>query len=146
MKSLYSYIIFVSLLLVSANLRAEAPSFSYVGAEYVASGSFKASSGSLSADLDSNGFAVNGSLELGVFFIQASRLELDNDEVLGIESDSSFTSAAIGLTFELPQTQVYGLVRAQQAEQSARELISLIVSRLTLISVNRVQMLVLALA
>ena len=45
-------------------------------------------------------------------------LELDNDDILTIESDSTITSAAFGLTFELPQTQVYGLVRAQQAELS----------------------------
>jgi len=115
-----TYIASILILLFSVNAKAESPSFTYLGAEYVASGSFEASRGSLSADLDSSGFAVNGSVELGVFFIQASRLELDNDDILGIESDSSFTSIGLGLTFELPQTQVYGLVRAQQAELAIR--------------------------
>ncbi len=118
MKRLHTLLVAASLLLISANSAAESPSFTYVGAEYIANGTLSASRGSLSADLDSSGFAVNGSVELGIFFLQASRLELDNDEVLGIESDSSLTAVAVGLTFELPQTQVYGLIRGQNAELS----------------------------
>lgn len=118
MKRLNTFLIAISLLLIGTNSHAETPSFTYVGAEYVANGKLSASRGSLSAELDTSGFAINGSLELGIFFLQASRLELDNDDILNIESDSSITSAAFGLTFELPQTQLYGLVRAQQAELS----------------------------
>ena len=116
MKRLNTFLVAASLLLIGTKSYAESPSFTYVGAEYVADGTLSASVGSLSAELDSSGFALNASVELGIFVLQASRLELDNDDIFIIESDSSITSAAVGLTFELPQTQIYGLVRAQQAE------------------------------
>lgn len=102
---------------------ADSPSFSYIGAEYIVAGDFSASSGNLSADVSLDGFALNASVELGIFFLQASRFELESDDLLegnvsGNIEDSISTIAA-GLTFELPRSQVYGLIRARRDEIEA---------------------------
>lgn len=101
-------------MIVSLQSYAEAPSFTYVGAEYVASGDINLSDGSLSIDVDTDGFAVNASAEIGIFLIQLSQLELESDDILGGASiEDSITTLGLGLTFELPNTQLYGLVRAR---------------------------------
>lgn len=98
---------------ISGLSHADSPSFTYVGAEYVASGEITVSDGSLSVNVDADGFALNASAELGIFFIQLSQLELESDEILGASVEDSITTLGLGLTFELPRTQVYGLVRAR---------------------------------
>ncbi|MGK0374487.1 MAG: hypothetical protein ACJA2E_000956 [Arenicella sp.] len=102
-----------SLMLISLKSYAESPSFTYVGAEYVASGSIKVTDGSLSIDVDADGFALNASAELGIFFVQLSQLEFESDDFLGASVEDSITTLGIGLTFELPQTQLYALVRGR---------------------------------
>ncbi len=102
---------------------ADSPSFTYIGTEYIASGDFSASSGSLSADVGLDGFALNASVELGIFFLQASRFELESDDLLeGNVSgniEDSISTVAAGLTFELPRSQLYGLIRARRDEIEA---------------------------
>ncbi len=98
---------------MSSLSHADSPSFTYVGAEYVASGEITVSDGSLSVNVDADGFALSASAELGIFFIQLSQLELESDEILGASVEDSITTLGLGLTFELPRTQVYGLVRAR---------------------------------
>jgi len=92
---------------------ADSPSFTYVGAEFVSSGEVSVSDGNLTIDVDTDGFALTASAELGVFFIQLSQLELESDEFLGASVEDSITTLGLGLTFELPRTQLYGLVRAR---------------------------------
>ncbi len=114
MKKSLKVLLASSLMIVSLQSYAEAPSFTYVGAEYVASGDINLSDGSLSIDVDTDGFAVNASAELGIFLIQLSQLELESDDILGGASiEDSITTLGLGLTFELPNTQLYGLVRAR---------------------------------
>ncbi len=98
---------------ISGLSHADSPSFTYIGAEYVASGEISVSDGSLSVNVDADGFALNASAELGIFLIQLSQLELESDEILGASVEDSITTLGLGLTFELPRTQVYGLVRAR---------------------------------
>lgn len=111
-------LIAATLILMNAQSYAKSPSFTYVGAEYVASGDIEVGSGSLSANVDTNGFAINASVELGIFFIQASRLELESDAVLGATLEDSITTLSAGITFELPQTQLYALVRGRHDDIS----------------------------
>ena len=101
------------LLLISAQSNAKAPSFTYVEAEFVASGDINVSSGSLGLDVDTDGFALTASAELGIFLIQLSQLELESDEFLGASVEDSITTLGLGLTFELPQTQLYGVIRGR---------------------------------
>lgn len=98
--------------------QAKAPSFTYVEAEYIASGEFEISDGSLSAQVDMDGFALTGSVELGIFLLQASRFELESEELFDSNLEDSISTLAFGLTFALPQTAVYGLVRARRDELS----------------------------
>jgi len=100
-------------MLIGSQSYAKPPSFTYVGAEYVASGSIKVTDGALSIDVDADGFALNASAELGIFFVQVSQLELESDDFLGASIEDSITTLGLGLTFELPQTQIYALVRGR---------------------------------
>ena len=96
---------------------AAPPSFTYIGAEYIPSGEIDLQDGSLNFNLDATGYAINASVELGIFFIQASRTELESDiELFGIRAEDTSSTLAAGVTFELPQTQVYGLVRGRYDE------------------------------
>jgi len=113
MKRIREILLASSLMLISFQSQADSPSFTYVGAEFVASGDITVTDGSLSIDVDADGFAVNASAELGIFFIQLSQLELESDEFLGASVEDSITTLGIGLTFELPQTQIYGLIRGR---------------------------------
>ena len=112
-------------LLFSANVFADTPSFTYVELEYVASGEFEITDGRLSADADLDGYAATASLELGIFFFQASRFELDADltagNLISTSLEDSITTLAAGLTFELPRSQVYALVRARRDELSLED-------------------------
>jgi len=105
------------LILASANVYADSPSFTYVGAEYIPSGEIEVKDDSLVFNVDSSGYAINASVELGIFFAQVSRTELESDEELfGLRAEDTSSTLALGLTFELPQTQVYGLVRGRYDE------------------------------
>lgn len=103
--------------------QADSPSFTYVELEYIAAGDFEVNVDSLSLNSDIEGFALNASVELGIFFLQASRFELESDEVLGTIAEDSISTLAAGVTFELPQAQVYGLIRGRRDEVSSRGLI-----------------------
>ncbi len=105
-------------LLTNQTAFAESPSFTYVELEYIASGDFEVSRDALSANVDLTGFALNASVELGIFILQASRFELESDELLDSRFEDSISTIAVGLAFELPQTQIYGLVRGRQDELS----------------------------
>ncbi len=100
--------------------KADIPSFSYIGTEYVVNGDFSLGDGSLDAELDLDGFALTASMELGIFFIQASRFELETEDFLGGSIDDNISTLAAGMTFELPRSQVYGLVRARRDELDGR--------------------------
>ncbi len=113
MKRISKVLLASSLMLISLQSYAESPSFTYIGAEYVASGNIKVTDGAFSIDVDADGFALNASAELGILFIQVSQLELESDDFLGASVEDSITTLGIGLTFELPQTQVYALVRGR---------------------------------
>ncbi|MBX2848081.1 MAG: porin family protein [Acidiferrobacterales bacterium] len=97
---------------------ADSPTFSYVELEYIANGDFSVSDESLAVDLGLDGYALTGSVELGIFLIQASRYELKSAKILDSNLEDSISTIALGLTFELPQTSVYGLVRARRDELS----------------------------
>lgn len=105
-------------LLFSAIAAAEAPSFTYVELEYLASGDFEISDGSLSADVDMDGFAISGSVQLGAFLLQASRFELESETLFDSKLEDNISTLAVGLTFAFPQTAIYGLVRARRDELS----------------------------
>lgn len=115
-QTLASLCLLISALLANQTAFAEAPSFTYLELEYIAAGDFEVSSGSLSANVDLEGFALNASAELGVFILQASRFELESDELLGSRFEDSISTLAVGFAFELPQTQIYGLVRGRRDE------------------------------
>lgn len=106
------------LCLYSVNAFADSPSFTYVELEYVAAGDINVSDGSLTVDVGLDGYALNLSAELGVLILQASRFELETDRILTSNIEDSISTLALGLAFELPQTQVYGLVRARRDELS----------------------------
>jgi opacity protein-like surface antigen len=125
MKRVNRLLLTGGLLLSSANALADSPSFTYIGAEYVPSGEIELQDGSLNFNLDASGYAINASLELGIFFFQASRTELESDEeIFGTRAEDSSTTLAAGLTFELPQTQIYGLVRGRYDQFETSGLIS----------------------
>ena len=107
-------------LILNSTASADSPSFTYVEAEYIASGDFEVSRNALSASVDMDGFALNASAELGIFLIQASRFELESEELFGSNLEDSISTLAVGLTFELPQTAVYGLIRGRRDELSLR--------------------------
>jgi len=113
MKRMEKLLLASALMLISTQSIADSPSFTYVGAEFVSSGYINVTDGSLSVDVDTDGFALNASVELGIFLIQLSQLELESDEFLGATVEDSITTLGVGLTFELPQTQVYGLIRGR---------------------------------
>jgi len=113
MKRMRKLLLASALMLISTQSIADSPSFTYVGAEFVSSGDINVTDGSLSVDVDTDGFALNASVELGIFLIQLSQLELESDEFLGATVEDSITTLGVGLTFELPQTQVYGLIRGR---------------------------------
>lgn len=108
------------LCLYSTNALADSPSFNYVELEYIAAGDINVSDGSLTVDVDLDGYALNLSAELGVLILQASRFEVESDQILTSNIEDSISTLAIGLAFELPQSQVYGLVRARRDELSLR--------------------------
>ncbi|MFT7525787.1 MAG: hypothetical protein ACI9LY_000927 [Arenicella sp.] len=113
-----SLCLLLAALLTNQSAFAESPSFTYVELEYIASGDFQVSQDTLSANVDLDGFALNASAELGIFILQASRFELESDELLGSRFEDSISTIAVGLAFELPQTQIYGLVRGRRDELS----------------------------
>lgn len=117
MKRINKLLLAGGLFITSASAMAAPPSFTYIGAEYIPSGEIDLQDGSLNFNLDATGYAINASVELGIFFIQASRTELESDiELFGIRAEDTSSTLAAGVTFELPQTQVYGLVRGRYDE------------------------------
>jgi len=110
-------------ILTTTQVQADSPSFTYVELEYIASGDFEVNVDSLSLNSDIEGFALGASVELGIFFLQASRFELESDEVLGTIAEDSISTIAAGIAFELPRAQVYGLIRGRRDEVSSRGLI-----------------------
>lgn len=115
-----AYLLLISALLWTPLANADSPSFTYVELEYIAAGEFDISDDSLSASVDMDGFALNGSVELGIFLLQASRFELESDTLFDSNLEDSISTFAVGLTFELPQSAVYGLVRARRDELSVK--------------------------
>ncbi|MFT4634316.1 MAG: opacity protein-like surface antigen [Chitinophagales bacterium] len=113
MKTITKIFIASSLVLISLQSDAKSPSFTYVGAEYVASGEIRVADDSLSIDIDTDGFALSASAELGIFLVQLSQLTLESDEFLGASIEDSITTLGVGITFKLPQTQLYALVRGR---------------------------------
>ena len=109
----------ILLLILSCQAHAKSPSFTYVEAELISSGDIDVTDGSLSADIDLDGFALAGSVELGLVFLQASRFELESDDLLvGSNIDDSISTLAVGLAFDLPRTKIFGLIRARRDELS----------------------------
>jgi len=113
-------ILIVCGLFISQAAHADSPTFTYLELEYIAAGDFEITDGNLSAEVDLDGFAVNASVELGIFLLQASRFELESDEVLGSNFEDSISTIAVGLTFEFPQTAIYGLIRGRRDELTLR--------------------------
>lgn len=112
--------VFTFAIVVFSSAQADTPSFTYIGAEYVANGDFSIGDDRLNAELGLDGFAINGSIELGVFFFQASRFELETDDFSGGRLDDNISTLAAGMTFELPRSQLYGLIRARRDELEGR--------------------------
>jgi opacity protein-like surface antigen len=108
----------IAALLFCNAVSAKAPDFTYIELEYIADGDFEVSDGRLSVDLGMDGFAITGSVELGIFFFQASRMELESDEVLGAVLEDSISTIALGITFKLPNTALYALIRGRRDELS----------------------------
>jgi len=107
------------LLILSWQSYAQSPSFTYVEAELISSGSIGVTEGNLGVDVDLSGFAIGGSIELGLIFLQASRFELDSDDLLlGSNIEDSISTLAVGVAFDLPRTKLFGLVRARRDELS----------------------------
>lgn len=106
--------------LFSLSALAASPSFTYLGVDYIAAGDFEVSDRDLSVALDMDGFALNASLQIGFVFVQASRFELETEELFGANLKDSISSAAIGLTFSLPQTAIYGLIRGRNDDLRLR--------------------------
>lgn len=104
--------------LIPSLAQADAPSFSYVELEYIAKGDINVSDEDLSVSAGADGFAFNASAELGIFLLQASRLELESDKVLDSNLQDSISSLAFGLTLAFPRTAVYGLLRARRDDLS----------------------------
>jgi len=106
------------ILLFTSVAHADTPSFTYLEAEYIASGDISVSDDSLSVSVDTDGYALNASVELGIFILQASRFELEGDALFDSKLKDSISTAAFGLAFALPQTKLYGLLRARKDELS----------------------------
>ena len=117
MKNLFllSTVLF-AILFSHQNAYADSPSFTYVELEYVANGTFAVEDEDLSVDLDLDGYALTGSVEFGIFLLQASRFELQSARILDSNIEDSISSIAVGLTFELPKANVYGLIRGRRDE------------------------------
>lgn len=113
-------LLFCALTTVNSVARADVPSFTYVEFEYIAAGNFMVSDDSLSVDVDLDGYALNASVELGIFFLQASRFELESDVVLDASLKDSISTLAAGITFALPQAQIYGLIRGRHDDLTLR--------------------------
>lgn len=120
MRTIISCLLGAFIYVGQSNVYAESPSFSYIEFEYIASGEIDISDGSLSASVDMEGFALNASLELGIFFAQVARFELESDTVFDSTLEDSISTLALGVTFALPQTALYGLVRARNDDLSIR--------------------------
>lgn len=106
-------------LVLSSQVYAKDPSFTYVEAQLISSGDIDVSDGNLSVNVDLDGFSLNGSVQLGWVILQASRFELDSDELLGGSIEDSITTVAAGLAFGgLPRTKFFALVRARRDELS----------------------------
>jgi len=114
----YSALVISLVMSFSANSYAESPTFTYVELEYIANGDFSVSDGDLSVDVGLDGYALNLSVELGIFLLQASRYELQSGKILDSNLEDSISTVAAGLTFELPQINIYGLARARRDELS----------------------------
>lgn len=112
--------LFCAILLMFCNTAsfADSPTFTFVELEYIANGDFSVSDESLSVNLGLDGYALNVSAELGIFLLQASRYELQSSKILDSNLEDSISTVAVGLTFELPQTNVYALVRGRRDELS----------------------------
>jgi len=107
------------LLVVNSHAQAKSPSFTYVEAEFITSGDISVTDGNLSVDVDLDGFAVGGSVQLGPVILQASRFELDSDDLFaGANIEDSITTLAVGFAYSLPKTKLFGLVRARRDELS----------------------------
>lgn len=107
------------LLILSWQTQAKSPSFTYVEAKFITSGDIDVSDGNLNVDVDLDGFAISGSVELGPLFFQASRFELESDDLFGgANIEDSITTLAVGFAFDLPQTKLFGLIRARRDELS----------------------------
>ncbi len=119
LKTGITFIVALSCLITTKVSLAKTPSFTYVEAEFITSGNFEVSADSVGVDVDTDGFALTASLELGIFFIQASRFELDGDAIFDTEIEDNISALAGGLTFELPRTQLYGLVRIRRDQLRA---------------------------
>ena len=114
-----SLFVFMALFIgIAQTVKADSPSFTYIELEYVASGDFEISDDTRSITVDMDGFALTGSAKLGIFLLQASRLELESEDVFDSQLEDSISTIGIGLTFDLPQTALYGLVRARRDELS----------------------------
>ena len=120
LKTLISVICGLACLATTQIVLAKTPSFTYVEAEFITSGNFEVSANDISIDVDTDGFAVTGSLELGIFFVQASRFELSGDALFDTAIEDDISALAAGVTFELPRTQLYGLIRVRQDQLRAR--------------------------
>lgn len=119
MKRSWLSVLFTCLIVTfSSTSYADSPTFTYVELEYIATGDFSLSDDDLSVNAGLDGFALNLSLELGIFLLQASRFELDSDEILDSNLKDSITTLAAGLTLEFPRINVYGLARARRDELS----------------------------
>lgn len=103
-------------LMIYSTAKAEAPSFTYLELEFVASGDVEINDGNLTVDIGMDGYALNASAQLGIFLLQASRFELKSDEILGASINDSVSTLALGVVFKFPQTSVYGLVRGRRDE------------------------------
>ena len=103
-------------LMIYPSAKAEAPGFTYLELEFVASGDIEVNDGNLSVDVDMDGYALNASAQLGFFLLQASRFELETDEIFGANINDSISTLALGVAFKFPQTSVYGLVRGRRDE------------------------------
>jgi len=120
MRAILISLLGVFLLFEQNNAHAESPTFSYIEFEYIAAGDIDISDNNLSASVDLDGFALSASLELGIFFAQVSRFELESDTLFDSTLEDSISTLALGVTFALPRTALYGLVRGRNDDLSIR--------------------------
>ena len=120
MRAILSCLLGAFIYVGQSNVYAESPSFSYVEFEYIAAGDIDIRDDTLSASVDTDGFALSASLELGIFFAQVSRFELKSDTIFDSTLEDSISTLALGVTFALPRTALYGLVRGRNDDISIR--------------------------